>query len=81
MHSTPGEMRLLFLTFPSWESQPLLLKPCPNLVPALHPSQLRVKQEPQRTLSSTTGRDQGSWRHICWKQQLGTRIAGSGSDL
>jgi len=66
---------------PLWESQPMLLKPCPNLVPSLQPSQLCMKQEPQRTVSFAAGRDQDFWRHICWKQQLGTRAAGSSYDL
>lgn len=59
----------------------MLLKPCPNFVPVLQPSQLCVKQEPQRTVSFAVGRDQDFWRHISWKQQLGTRIAGSSYDL
>lgn len=66
---------------PLGESQAILLKPCPNSVPVLQPSQLCVKQEPQRTVSFATGRDQDVWRHICWKQQPGTRIAGSSYDL
>lgn len=66
---------------PLGQSQPILLKPCPNFVPVLQPSQLCVKQEPQRTVSFAAGRDQDFWRHISWKQQLGTRTAGSSYDL
>lgn len=60
------------------ESQRILSKPCPNLVPVL---QLCVKHEHQRTVSVASGRDRGFWRHICWKRQLGTQIAGSSYDL
>lgn len=66
---------------PLGKSQPVLLKSCPNFMPVLQPSQLCMKQKPQRTVSFAAGRDQDFWRHICWKQQLGTRIAGSSYDL
>lgn len=64
--------------FPLRESQPILLMPCPKFMPVLQPSQLGVKQKPQRTVSFTAGRDQdvlethlleaAAWRSDCWQQ-------------
>lgn len=64
--------------FPLWESQPMLSMPCPKFMPVLQPSQLGVKQKPQRTVSFTAGRDQdvlerhlleaAAWHWDCWQQ-------------